>query len=63
VSAENRRTTDAVRAELEAERDGLDDDLAGLESEARRAGRAAAVAVAALGVAVALARVCSRRRR
>jgi hypothetical protein len=62
MARDEERTTDAIRAEIQAERAGLDGDLAGFESEARRAGRIAVVGLAAIAGLAVLAQFRSRRR-
>jgi hypothetical protein len=59
----DRRTTDQIRAEIRAERAGLDADLSALGAGVHRSGRIAGSVLAALGSVVLLVRLRARRRR
>ncbi len=63
MTSPDRRTPERIRAEIAAERSQLDAELAALGTEARRSGRIAGSALAALGALLVLVRLGARRRR
>ena len=59
---DDRRTTEQIRTEILAERAQLDAKLAALGAEAKRSGRIAGSALAALGSVLLFVRLRARRR-
>jgi Protein of unknown function (DUF3618) len=57
-----RRTPEQIRAEIRAERAQLDAELSAFGDEAKRSGRIAGSALAALGSLLVLVRLRARRR-
>jgi hypothetical protein len=62
VTAPERRTPEQIRAEIRAARDELEAQLAALGADAKRSGRIAGSAFAAVGSVLLLARRRARRR-
>jgi len=62
MTSPDRRTPDQIRAEIAAEREQLNIELAALGTEAKRTGRLAGSALAALGGLLVLVRLRTRRR-
>ena len=62
MTKDERRTAEQIRAEIVAERAQLDTKLAELGAGAKRSGRIAGSALAALGSVLLLARLRARRR-
>jgi hypothetical protein len=62
MTKDERRTAEQIRAEIVAERAHLDTKLAELGAGAKRSGRIAGSALAALGSVLLLARLRARRR-
>jgi hypothetical protein len=62
MTNDDRRTTEQIRTEILAERAQLDAKLAALGAEAKRSGRIAGSALAALGSVLLFVRLRARRR-
>ena len=58
----DRRTSEEIRTEIAAERAQLDEKLAELSAEAKKSGRIAGSALAALGSVLLVAKLRGRRR-
>ena len=63
MTGPERRTPEQIREEIRAARSALDADLAALGADAKRSGRIAGSAFAAVGSMLLLARRRARRRR